>query len=182
MKIRALVFAALTVLQGACAAESIPPEEVAALMQSLTDKQEPTLQRYLAFYGPNAEDETMLLLQECSERNIAHDGCVKISNAEAKSPEMYGSRYFAWIRRCYQTVGKKWNVTERRDIVEGGKALGAVYEISLDSVRLTVQFVNKNSRYDGLAAAVFQINGVDTKSLMLGSKGGRTCTSSNMSN
>jgi hypothetical protein len=146
-------------------ADSVP-QSVTALMALLTAQRAPTLADFNEFYGPNAEDETMLLLKYCDAKSISRDDCVKISNLEAMSPTKHMSRYFSWIRDCYHTIGHNWDVLDKHAIEDKSAVVGAIYTIRLNNDSFKIQYVFPGHRYDGLAVAIFQINDKNTKELL----------------
>jgi hypothetical protein len=106
-----------------------------------------------------------MLLQECSRARLSRAQCIEISKNDNRTPGLHASRYFTWLRQCYQTKGKNWSIIGVRPIVEAGVSHGAMYDVLVGDVHMTVQYVLERFRYDGLVAAVAQVGGVDTKVL-----------------
>lgn len=165
-----LILGSLLACSYACATNKneTVPQDVKAFMLLLTAEKSPTFSDYLDFYGPNAEDETQVLLKYCGSNGVSRTDCIALSNSESQAPTQHISRYFSWIRNCYNTVGRNWDVSGQREIKDrnGDTVTGTIYDITLSNSIFELQYVFPNHRYDGLVVAIFKINYKSTKELI----------------
>jgi hypothetical protein len=151
----------------ACSSTGTVPREVSSFLALLTGPTPPTLAEYKAYYGESAEDEVQVLLHECAAQNISDSACARQSKEEAQRERYVPSRYLSWVRRCFGVTGAPWKVDRQYAINNSaGKQTGAMFIVTLNSIRMELQFVDTNYRYDGLSVAIYEINGATTGELL----------------
>jgi hypothetical protein len=108
----------------------------------------------------------VLLLHECGRRGISRDQCIQQSNDEATASERTKSRYFEWVRRCYNIAGADWNILDSKSVRESDKVIGALFDVQVGKHQLKLHFVESPMRFDGLSVSVIEIDGVTTSTLV----------------